>query len=64
MHHPAAKETITIWSMDTEALFPSLALKDILGGIWNLVTESSLEFKDVDLNEVSKMPKFQFDQNH
>ena len=52
--NPAAKETITIWSMDAEALFPSLALKDILGGIWTLVTESSLEFKDVDVNEMAK----------
>ena len=40
--------------MDAEALFPSLALKEILGGIWTLVTESSLEFKDVDVNEMAK----------
>ena len=32
--NPAARETTAIWSMDAEALFPSLALKDILGGIW------------------------------
>ena len=39
-------------SMDAEALYPSLSIEDILSGVWTLVTESDLHFKEVDVREI------------
>ena len=36
---PKLQNDLTIFSMDAEALFPSLALKDIKDGIWTLIVE-------------------------
>ena len=48
------KENLGIWSMDAEALYPSLAIKDILDGIWHLVMDSDLEFKNLNIEEMFK----------
>ena len=43
-----------IFSMDAEALYPSLDLQDILDGIWDLVDMSDLEWTDIDYREMGK----------
>ena len=48
------QKDICIFSMDAEALFPSLHLKYILDGIRTLIEESSLEFNNIDYKEVTK----------
>ena len=40
--------------MDAEALFPSLGLADILKGIWRLITESEIQFNNLNISEISK----------
>ena len=45
---------LAVFSMDAEALFPSLALQDILQGIWNLVMESTVPFKSVNIQDMLK----------
>ena len=45
---------LAILSMDAEALFPSLYIGDILNGIWRLVLESELEYKNVNVKEIGK----------
>ena len=43
-----------IMSMDAEALFPSLNIKDILKGIWNLIMETDIKIVNVDVMEMAK----------
>ena len=45
---------LAVWSMDAEALFPSLGLADILKGIWRLITESEIQFNNLNISEISK----------
>ena len=40
--------------MDTEALFPSLAMEDILLGIWDLIIHSDLKFNNINYSEMAK----------
>ena len=51
---PRLKEDLSIFSMDAEALFPSLDLNNILEGVWTLIMESDLQFNNIDYKEVCK----------
>ena len=53
-NNPAMKTNLAILSMDAEALYPSLALDDILEGMWTLGDTTDLEFIDVDMEEMAK----------
>ena len=52
--NPPSTGEVSIISMDAEALYPSLALKDILDSIWTLVTTSDLQFKNINTKELGK----------
>ena len=47
------RENLTVMSMDAEALFPSLALSDIMSGIWRLIMELDLEFNTFNYSEIA-----------
>ena len=51
---PPSTEKVSIISMEAEALYPSLALSDILDSIWTLVTTSNLQFDNINIKEISK----------
>ena len=40
--------------MDAEALFPSLDLKDILDGVWDLIINTDVPFGNIDIKEMLK----------
>ena len=46
-------DNLTVLSMDAEALFPSLALEDIMDGIWRLIMESNFKFSNVNYKQVA-----------
>ena len=52
--NPPSTGEVSIISMDAEALYPSLALKDILDSIWTLITTSHLQFKNINTKELGK----------
>ena len=45
---------LSVFSMDAEALFPSLDHGDILQSIWNLIMDTSLTISNVDIEECIK----------
>ena len=45
---------LSIFSMDAEALFPSLDHEDILQVIWNLIMETEVTIANVNLSECIK----------
>ena len=45
---------LSIFSMDTAALYPSLHIDDIMDGIMDIVASSQIEFKHVNIFEMTK----------
>ena len=46
--------SISIFSMDASALYPSLDINDINDSLWKLITTSKLKFNNVEMKEVIK----------
>ena len=42
----------SVFSLDTEALFPLLDLKDILDGVWDLIINTDVPFGNIDIKEM------------
>ena len=57
---PELGKNTQIFSMDAEALFPSLDLEDIITGIRTLVMESDLDIA-IDTREVAKYVSIMYD---
>ena len=49
----ANNDRLSVMSMDAEALFPLLALEDIMQGIWRLIMESHFTYKNIDYREMA-----------
>ena len=57
---PPDEGDLAIFSMDAEALFPSLHIKDILESIYDLIITSDAEFKDIDMTGITKYVKVMY----
>ena len=44
----------SVFSLDAEALFPLLDLKDILDGVWDLIINTDVPFGNIEIKEMLK----------
>ena len=51
---PMKEGDLSVFSMDAEALFPSLALPDILKGVWDLIMDGDVPFNNINWREMTK----------
>ena len=51
---PPVDGDLSIFSMDAEALYPSLDIEDINDSVWQLVMKSNIDFQHIDIETITK----------
>ena len=61
--NPPKQGDFSIFSMDAEALYPSLHLEDIMEGIMDIIMKTNIEFKNVNTEEMLKFIAIVYDND-